>query len=102
MRERYEAARLAMDKRHRDEMEGMRAPFEAEMAAISAPFDERLAAVEDDANDIEWDYDTCEPVVCALTGLPLFEDDPRFINEETGEVVLAAALGLPDQPEVAG
>jgi hypothetical protein len=34
-------------------------------------------------------------VLCALTGLPMFEDDAVLKDEDTGEVILKAALGVP-------
>jgi len=34
-------------------------------------------------------------VLCALTGVALFEDDPVLEDEHTGEKVLKAALGVP-------
>ena len=96
IRERYAAARLELRQRQEKEMLELCRPFEDELAAASAPFDERIGALEEDIADFEMDWDTCEWVTCALTGLPMYEDDDRFEDEDTGEVILRAALGLPE------
>lgn len=43
----------------------------------------------DFATDDEW-----EPQRCALSGLPIFVGDHVLVDENTGEVVLKAALGV--------
>lgn len=99
IRERYATARQELRERHDNEMLELCRPFEDELAAASAPFDERIGALEEDIADFEMDCDTYEWVTCALTGLPMFEGEDRFTDQETGEVILRAALGLPeDEP----
>ena len=47
-----------------------------------------------DCPEIELDGDGA-PVLCALTGVPIFEDDEVLRDNETGEVFLRSTVGVP-------
>lgn len=85
LREKHEA--------ERNELEDL---FDAKLAAAEAPHREALDAW------LEYDYgapvrtdDDFEPIICAASGLPVFEDDQVIEDADTGEFYLRAALGLP-------
>lgn len=93
----YAATIRATEARHRAELSAARVPFEERLAEIAArhPEDDIAAldaAYGDEARMMDDDWD---PMTCAATGLPILEGDEIVTDEETGEVFLRAALGLP-------
>lgn len=72
------------------------AKFKPQREAIEKPFDEQIEALHFVAypDNIMTD-DDYEPVICAASGLAIFEDDEVLRDDDSGEVYLRAALGLP-------
>lgn len=68
----------------------------AEIAAIEQRYEEMPEFEEPDcmSDVLEYDDDAL-PVCCAMTGLPLLDDDEILVDEDAGEKYLRVALGLP-------
>ena len=66
----------------------------------------RLYQAMRDARAAWWDHpidlvidDVGTPTRCAKSGIPIIEGDEVVTDEETGEMWLRSALGLPPRPE---
>lgn len=90
----------------------LRAASESEISAIreaavpgSAAIEAQLKAVADAASDAYDEFDSSaieldadgHPVLCALSGVPIFEDD-EVLRDDAGQVVLRSVVGLPPRP----
>ena len=72
-----------------------------EIGALSAALRDAAGAYEDyDSPAIMTDEDD-DPVICALSGAPVFDDDEIIEDPSTGEIVLRC-LVLPPRSEVDG
>ncbi len=72
----------------------------ADMAALKAKADAAAQAYEEapgPAIMTTWDD---EPVICAASGLPIWEDEETIRDDETDEIFIRAALGLGPRPVV--
>ena len=65
------------------------------MAAKKAAAD-ALARYNEHPIELEED-DYCQPLLCALSGIPITTSDRTVTIDATGKTVLAAVLGLPDE-----
>lgn len=99
----FRDARDAFEKRRQELVEER----DKELIALAPTNVSDLRAAADAAQKAWADYpgvglltseddDGCDVVVrCAVSGLLIFEDDPVLEDEETGEIVLKACLGVP-------
>lgn len=104
--------RTARDKAHKaiyqeqqHLLNAVDAEFLPQIAAVELPFDEKMETLDEQmlplvdeigAGDRLLNADYTDIVDCALTGLPVFASDDVFRDEETGDVILRAALPWPE------
>jgi hypothetical protein len=89
----YEEAQQAFLNRKAEIDAQRRAELEGRPLQIAADAAEK-AWHDHPTPEFERDHDEA-PILCALSGLPIFEDDAVLKDTETGEVVLKACLGVP-------
>ena len=79
------------------EMEAALRPFDDEIAAAEKPFHDQLASIEEDKDLFrrDWDFD-CSLKLCALSGLPILQDEEVIEDAEvTGGLIIRALLPFP-------
>lgn len=97
-----------LGREYRDACEKLSEQYQQAIDAIKSEFEENpLRRAERDARDA---YDAApgpalnetfdgKAMICAVSGVPIWETDEIIEDPETGEVFLRAALALPPRPE---
>lgn len=85
----------------RTAIDAIRRQYEpADMAALKAKADAALQAYEEAPGpDIMKSWND-EPVICAKTGLPIWEDEEIVRDDDTDEIFIRAACDLPPRPVI--
>lgn len=86
---------------HRAAVDAIRRQHQpAEMAELKAKADAAAQAYEEAPGPALMTSWNDEPIICAATGLPIWEDEETVRDDETDEIFIRAATGLPPRPVV--
>lgn len=99
LEEKYNAERRRIHGEYQKQLDEVLSPLSAELEKIRAPFNERIAKLSGlEEFRIDYDYD-CRLVLCAISGLPILEEEAVLEDEKTGGLIIRALLPFPAKPE---
>lgn len=99
----YYARSGALRDEHRAKYDAVMAKYAPPGTTLKSIWEGAERAYMDAPGDALAENDDGDAVICAKSGLPIFETDEVVEDPDTGEVFLRAALGLPprkDQDEL--
>lgn len=99
LEDKYAAALSQLRQDHRDAVDAVRRQYEPpELADLKAKAEAAAQAYEDAPGPALMTDWSDQPIICAASGLPIWEDEQIVRDDESDEVYIRAALGLPPRP----
>ncbi len=94
----YYAKSGELRKEHNAKVEAIMAKYARPTPSLKSAADEAERVYLDAPGEAIREDDDGNAVICAKSGVPIFETDEVVEDSDTGEVFLRAALGLPPRP----
>ncbi len=94
----YNAERRRIHGEYQKQLDEVLNPLSVELEKIRAPFNDRITKLSgSEGFRINYDYD-CRLVLCALSGLPILEEEAVLEDDKTGGQIIRALLPFPIEP----